>query len=70
MKFNELYQGNDVVIMLVANKTDMADKRSISPTASLWSRQVSTQEGEAKAKTFDIMFIETSAKAVRFPVRQ
>ena len=39
-------------MMLVANKTDLADKR-----------QVSTEEGEAKAKECGIMFIETSAKA-------
>jgi Ras-related protein Rab-6A len=45
-------RGSDVVMMLVANKTDLADKR-----------QVSTEEGEAKAKENDILFIETSAKA-------
>jgi len=42
----------DVVIMLVGNKTDLADKR-----------QVSVEEGEARAKENDILFIETSAKA-------
>jgi len=45
-------RGNDVVIMLVANKTDMQDKR-----------QVSTDEGEKLAKDSGVMFIETSAKA-------
>jgi len=45
-------RGNDVVMMLVGNKTDLADKR-----------QVSVEEGEARAKEHDIMFIETSAKA-------
>jgi len=45
-------RGNDVIMMLVGNKTDLADKR-----------QVSIEEGEAKAKEYDIMFIETSAKA-------
>jgi len=45
-------RGNDVIMMLVGNKTDLADKR-----------QVSVEEGEAKAKEYDIMFIETSAKA-------
>ncbi|KAN0055875.1 hypothetical protein ACTA71_011762 [Dictyostelium dimigraforme] len=45
-------RGNNVVIMLVGNKTDLADKR-----------QVSIEEGEAKAKEYDIMFTETSAKA-------
>eukprot|EP00053_Salpingoeca_punica_P004122 m.47282 g.47282 ORF g.47282 m.47282 type:complete len:208 (-) comp12620_c0_seq1:318-941(-) len=44
-------RGQDVIIMLVGNKTDLADKR-----------QVSTEEGEAKAKELNVMFIETSAK--------
>jgi len=47
-------RGNDVVIMLVGNKTDLHGKR-----------QVSVEEGEAKAKQLggeSIMFIETSAK--------
>jgi Ras-related protein Rab-6A len=45
-------RGSDVVIMLVGNKTDLAEKR-----------QVSTEEGEEKSKELDAMFIETSAKA-------
>eukprot|EP00127_Corallochytrium_limacisporum_P001646 Clim_evm4s74 gene=Clim_evmTU4s74 len=45
-------RGSDVVIMLVGNKTDLSDKR-----------QVSIEEGEAKAKELSVMFIETSAKA-------
>lgn len=45
-------RGTDVIMMLVGNKTDLADRR-----------QVSVEEGEAKAKEYDIMFIETSAKA-------
>jgi len=45
-------RGTDVVMMLVGNKTDLADKR-----------QVSVEEGETRAKEHDIMFIETSAKA-------
>jgi len=44
-------RGSDVVIMLVGNKTDLGDKRSVS-----------IEEGEAKAKEYDILFIETSAK--------
>lgn len=44
-------RGSDVIIMLVGNKTDLADKRAVS-----------VEEGEAKAKEYDIMFIETSAK--------
>lgn len=43
---------NDVVIMLVGNKTDLAEKR-----------MVSIEEGEQAAKNFDVMFVETSAKA-------
>ncbi|XP_014803809.1 PREDICTED: ras-related protein Rab-6A [Calidris pugnax] len=45
-------RGSDVIIMLVGNKTDLADKR-----------QVSIEEGERKAKELNVMFIETSAKA-------
>ena len=45
-------RGNDVILVLVGNKTDQAEKR-----------QVSVEEGEAKAKEYDILFIETSAKA-------
>ncbi|XP_026995377.1 ras-related protein Rab-6A isoform X2 [Tachysurus fulvidraco] len=45
-------RGSDVIIMLVGNKTDLADKR-----------QVSIEEGERKAKELSVMFIETSAKA-------
>ncbi|XP_055693985.1 ras-related protein Rab6 isoform X1 [Lutzomyia longipalpis] len=45
-------RGSDVIIMLVGNKTDLSDKR-----------QVSTEEGDRKAKELNVMFIETSAKA-------
>ncbi|CAI7824728.1 unnamed protein product [Closterium sp. NIES-53] len=45
-------RGSDVIIMLVGNKTDLVDKR-----------QVSIEEGEAKARDLNVMFIETSAKA-------
>ncbi|XP_009574029.1 PREDICTED: ras-related protein Rab-6A-like isoform X1 [Fulmarus glacialis] len=45
-------RGSDVIIMLVGNKTDLADKR-----------QVSIEEGERKAQELNIMYIETSAKA-------
>ncbi|KAH9628401.1 hypothetical protein HF086_015931 [Spodoptera exigua] len=38
--------------MLVGNKTDLSDKR-----------QVSTEDGDRKAKELNVMFIETSAKA-------
>ncbi len=45
-------RGNEVVVMLVGNKTDLNDKR-----------QVTTEEGEAKAKKLNVLFIETSAKS-------
>ena len=45
-------RGTDVIIALVGNKTDLAEKR-----------QVSLEEGEEKAKKEDTLFIETSAKA-------
>lgn len=38
--------------MLVGNKTDLSDKR-----------QVTSEDGERKAKELNVMFIETSAKA-------
>jgi Ras-related protein Rab-6A len=45
-------RGGDVIIMLVGNKTDLSDKR-----------QVSSEEGEAKAKKLNVLFFETSAKS-------
>ena len=45
-------RGDDVVIMLVGNKTDLSDKR-----------QVSVEDGEEKAKRDNLLFIECSAKA-------
>ncbi|XP_010167810.1 ras-related protein Rab-6A isoform X3 [Antrostomus carolinensis] len=45
-------RGSDVIIMLVGNKTDLADKR-----------QVSIEEGERKARELSTMYIETTAKA-------
>ncbi|XP_065629831.1 ras-related protein RABH1b-like [Quercus suber] len=45
-------RGSDVIIVLVGNKTDLVEKR-----------QVSIEEGEAKAHDLNVMFIETSAKA-------
>lgn len=105
-------RGSDVIIMLVGNKTDLADKRLVlsfilhpeSENSRYWftelfyfflifelaiesivisisisnffkvllldlalminyCRQVSTEEGERKAKELNVMFIETSAKA-------
>lgn len=44
-------RGNDVIIVLVGNKTDLNDKR-----------EVTTAQGEDEAKRNGLMFIETSAK--------
>eukprot|EP00658_Telonema_sp_P-2_P017952 TRINITY_DN17016_c0_g1_i1.p1 TRINITY_DN17016_c0_g1~~TRINITY_DN17016_c0_g1_i1.p1 ORF type:complete len:225 (+),score=54.79 TRINITY_DN17016_c0_g1_i1:131-805(+) len=43
-------RGNEVIIVIVGNKTDLKDKR-----------EVSTEEAEAKAKELNCLFIETSA---------
>lgn len=45
-------RGTQVIIVLVGNKTDLGDKR-----------EVTAEEGEAKAKDMGAIFIETSAKA-------
>ncbi|XP_041111904.1 ras-related protein Rab-6A-like isoform X1 [Polyodon spathula] len=45
-------RGSDVIIMLVGNKTDLADKR-----------QVSIEAAERKSRELNVMYIETSAKA-------
>lgn len=46
-------RGNDVVICLVGNKTDLGNDK----------RQISTEEGEEKAKKNGLLFMECSAKA-------
>jgi len=51
-------RGQDVIIMLVGNKTDLGDKR-----------QVTFEEGEKAAEDNNVMFIETSAK-VGYNVKQ
>lgn len=59
-------RGSDVVMMLVGNKTDLADKRyhrACDCRVIVLFSQVSVEEGEARAKEHEIMFIETSAKA-------
>src|SRR5271170_992216 len=60
-------RGNDVIIVLVGNKTDLNDKRYIyssSLECKLTTiRQVTTEEGERRSKEYKVMFIETSAKA-------
>ncbi|KAI8139606.1 ras-related protein rab-like protein-6A [Fennellomyces sp. T-0311] len=45
-------RGNQVIIVLVGNKTDLSEKREVTP-----------DEGEKRAKELNVMFIETSAKA-------
>ena len=47
-----LLLGNDVIIVLVGNKTDLSERR-----------QVSVEEGEDKSTKEGILFIESSAKA-------
>ncbi|KAF1990767.1 hypothetical protein K402DRAFT_347786 [Aulographum hederae CBS 113979] len=44
-------RGTDVIIVLVGNKTDLNDKREVTP-----------QQGEEEARKNNLMFIETSAK--------
>lgn len=44
-------RGNDVIIVLVGNKTDLNEKR-----------EVTAAQGEEEAKKHNLMFIETSAK--------
>ena len=46
-------RGSDVVICLVGNKTDLGNDK----------RQISTEEGEARAKKDGLLFMECSAKA-------
>uniref|UniRef100_UPI00358DE5B1 ras-related protein Rab-6A-like n=1 Tax=Myxine glutinosa TaxID=7769 RepID=UPI00358DE5B1 len=45
-------RGHEVVVFLVGNKTDLAEKR-----------QISFEEGKDKARELDVMFLETSAKS-------
>ncbi|CAO3626697.1 unnamed protein product [Cunninghamella blakesleeana] len=45
-------RGNEAIVVLVGNKTDLNEKR-----------EVTTEEGEKRAKELNVMFIETSAKA-------
>ena len=44
-------RGNDVVIVFVGNKNDRTDERAVT-----------TEEASVKAKSFDAIYIETSAK--------
>ena len=44
-------RGEDVIIVLCGNKSDLSEKR-----------EVSFEEGESKARDLDCIFMETSAK--------
>lgn len=68
-------RGNDVIIVLVGNKTDISEKRQVEARKMNMRiefltvhallcifRQVTTEEGEKRAKEFNVMFMETSAK--------
>ncbi|KAI8387960.1 ras-related protein rab-like protein-6A [Radiomyces spectabilis] len=45
-------RGDEVIIVLVGNKSDLSEKR-----------EVTVEEGEKRSKELNVMFIETSAKA-------
>ena len=45
-------RGNDVIVVLVGNKTDLGDTK----------REITTQQGEEEAKRSGAIFVETSAK--------
>jgi len=44
-------RGDDVIMVLCGNKTDLEDQRAVS-----------YEEGESKSREYSIMFVETSAK--------
>ncbi|KAG1680293.1 Ras-related protein Rab-6A [Nymphon striatum] len=44
-------RGSDVIVVLVGNKTDLSEKRQVTP-----------EDGDNKAKELNAVFIETSAK--------
>lgn len=45
-------RGDDVIIVLVGNKSDLSEKR-----------EVTVEDAEKRSKELNVMFIETSAKA-------
>lgn len=60
-------RGEDVIIVLVGNKSDLSDKRykvnALLFVSKAYPREVTTDDGEKRAKELSVMFIETSAKA-------
>lgn len=61
-------RGQDVIIVLVGNKTDLNDKRCVKPGNDLigtlkCDRQVTPEDLDKRAKELGILSIETSAKA-------
>ncbi|KAG2230154.1 hypothetical protein INT48_004024 [Thamnidium elegans] len=48
-------RGDDVIIVLVGNKSDLSDKSCY--------REVTVEDAEKRSKELNVMFIETSAKA-------
>lgn len=62
-------QRNEVLIMIVGNKTDLTERRSVNSNFGYLNlllfvcRAVTTAEGEELARQENVMFIETSAKA-------
>lgn len=61
-------RGQDVIIVLVGNKTDLNDKRCVTPISGREcnadrGRQVTPEDLDKRAKELGILSIETSAKA-------
>jgi Ras-related protein Rab-6A len=55
-------RGQDVIIVLVGNKTDLNDKRYVCHESAN-GRQVSPEDLDKRAKELGVLSIETSAKA-------
>jgi GTPase SAR1 family protein len=55
-------QGDNIKIMLVGNKIDLAEKRYFKAQSYIINRQVTTEDGQALAKELKLPFIETSSK--------
>lgn len=60
-------RGNEAIIVLVGNKTDLSERRCTTLCCLFDENRdsysmVSTEEGKRKAKELSVMFMETSAK--------